>query len=428
MKINTIIYRYIGKEMLPSFLLVVFFFIFIFLMVEMLKVTNLVVNYNVGLVTVLKILLFSTPFYMMYVIPLATMITILLSFLRLSSDNEIIALKTGGISIYRLLPPVLAFSLASAVLTLSMTVYGMPWGQVAIKNQTIKVISSNLNIGLKERTFNDSFKDVMLYVNEIDLKNRSLIDVFIEDKRNTELVTSIVAPKGIMLSEQGGDVVHFRLYRGLINQVNIGERSANTIRFDTYDMRLDIREAVSTIDTSKHRREMYLDELKAYIRANADKRNRKYYKGLLDYYRKFSIPVACIALGILGMPLGIYSRFGKKSHGLIIGLFFFLFYYILLSIGLALGKDGSCPAIVGMWLPNVVMGAVGIYLLVSTANEKPIPSRWLRRWVHQVKVRRETWRTGRLAQIKIRRGAHRGNKSGKEGGGGGSGTQRRTDR
>ncbi len=64
----------------------------------------------------------------------------------------------------------------------------------------LKVAASNIDIGLKERTFNDAFKDVMLYVNKIDLKNKKLIDIFIEDKRQPDIVSTVVAPEGRLFS------------------------------------------------------------------------------------------------------------------------------------------------------------------------------------------------------------------------------------
>jgi lipopolysaccharide export system permease protein len=90
----------------------------------------------------------------------------------------------------------------------------------------------------------------------------------------------------------------------------------------------------------------------------------------LEFHKKFSIPFACFALGILAIPLGIKSKSAKRSTGLILGLLFFLIYYLLLSAGMVWGETGDYPPVVGMWLPNFVVGAFGVYLLVKTANEK----------------------------------------------------------
>ncbi len=356
--------------MLGPFVINLVFFTFIFLMAEMLKITDLIVNYGVGIFTILMMLVYSTPYFLIYVIPMSIMMAVLLTFMRLSGDNEIIALKTGGISIYRLLPPVIVFCLAGCLLTAFMTVYGQPWGRSAVKELTFKVVSSSIDVGLKERTFNDSFKDVMFYVNEIDLKNRTLIDVFIEDKRAKNVVSTVVAPKGKLFSEPDGLVYHLRLYDGIINQANITGRSAHSLKFQTYDIRLDLKKNVTTAkQKGKSRKEMSLNELRQYLKDTPSK-NDRYYKALMELHKKFSVSIACFTLGFLAVSLGIQSRSSKKSYGLVLGLVFFLIYYLLLSFGLVFGETGAYPPVIGIWVPNYVMGGLGLYLLFRTASER----------------------------------------------------------
>ncbi len=358
--------------MIGPFVINLVFFTFIFLMAEMLKITDLIVNYGVGIFVILMMLVYSTPYFLVYVIPMSIMMAVLLTFMRLSGDNELIALKTGGISIYRLLPPVILFCLAGCLLTAFMAVYGQPWGRLAVKELTFKVISSSLDVGLKERTFNDSFKDVMFYVNEVDLKNKTLIDVFIEDKRTKNLVSTVVAPTGRLFSEPDGLVYHLRLYDGIINQVNIENRSAHSIKFQTYNIRLDLKKNITTAKLrGKGRKEMSLDELIRYLRDTSSK-DERYYSALMEFHKKFSISIACFTLGILAVSLGIQSRSSKNSYGLVLGLVFFLIYYLLLSFGLVFGETGAYPPVIGMWVPNYVIGGLGLYLLVKTANERSV--------------------------------------------------------
>ena len=363
--------------MMGPFAINLVFFTFIFLMAEMLKITDLIVNYGVGIFTILMMLVYSTPYFLIYVIPMAVMMAVLLTFMRLSGDNEIIALKTSGISIYRLLPPVIIFCLVGCLLTVFMTVYGQPWGRSAVKELTFKIVSSRLDLGLKERTFNDSFKDVMFYVNEIDLKDRTLIDVFIEDKRAKNVVSTVIAPKGKLYSEPAGLVYHLRLYDGIINQVSVKNRSAHSLKFQTYDIRLDLKKNITTAkQKGKSRKEMSLNELRKYLK-NTSSKNDRYYKALMELHKKFSISIACFTLGILAVSLGIQSRSSKKSYGLVLGLVFFLIYYLLLSFGLVFGETGDYPPAIGMWVPNYIMGGLGLYLLFRTANERSVKINFL---------------------------------------------------
>ena len=358
--------------MIPPFVINLMFFTFVFLMVEMLKVTNMVVNYSVGVFTVLIMLAYSTPYFLTYVIPMSIMIAVLLTFLRLSGDNEIVALKTSGMSIYGLLPPVMLFCLIGCLLTFFMTAYGMPWGRLSFKELTYKIVSSNLEIGLKDRTFNDSFEDVVLYMHKIDTKTKELQDIFIEDKRTQNIVSTVVAPRGKLFSEPDEYVYHLLLYNGVIYQVDVKNRSTNYIDFETYEVRLDIKQAASRLKQgSKRRKEMGLAELRQYLN-NSSRRDAKYYKTLMELHKKFSIPISCFALGLLAVPLGIQSRSTKRSFGLVLGLISFFLYYLLLSVGLVFGETGAYPPVIGMWFPNVVMGGLGLYLLIKTANERQL--------------------------------------------------------
>jgi len=372
MKINSIINRYLFVEMLPPFVISVVFLTFVFLMTKILEITNMIVNYKVSLADVFLILIYSMPFFLEFVIPMSVMVAILLTFLRLSGDNEIIALKAGGVSTYRLIPPVLFFCIIGGLLTAFMAIYGLPYGRLAFKKLATEIAVSHFDVAVKERTFNDNFKNVMLYVNKIDIKSKTLIDVFIEDRRTENIVTTTIAPKGKLFNVADKRILHLRLYNGVINQVDLKAKSASPTSFQTYDLSLDLREAVSSVRTGpKDEEEMTLAELREYIQTDT-KKDAQYYITLMEFHKKFSLPFSCLALGVLAVPLGIQSKSSKKSFGIGLGLVCFLMYYILLSTGWVFGETGAYPPLVGMWVPNIVMGALGLFLLVRTANEKTI--------------------------------------------------------
>lgn len=373
MRLNTIIARYLFMEMIPPFLINLIFFTFIFLMTKILDITNMVVNYQVKLSAVLMMLIYNIPFFMIYIIPMAVMMSILLTFLRLSSDNEIIALKAGGWSISYLMPPVLLFCLMGALLTAWMSIYGLPWGRNAFRELVYEAATSSFEVGLKERRFNDAFQGITLYVKHIDSRTKELKNVFIEDRRNDKLVSAIIAPKARFYHSDNSLVFTFRLYNGCINHVNVDDRSNHYIKFETYDLNLNVAPSGDDRKNSdkKDEEEMTLAELRNYLAA-ADRNTKQYHVALTEFHRKFAVPVACLALGVLAVPFGIQSKRSKRSYGLLLGLIFFLIYYLFLSIGWVLGEAGIYHPLIGMWLPNVIMGAAGIFFLSRTRNEKSL--------------------------------------------------------
>ncbi len=372
MKLNTAVNRYIFKEMIPPYTMNLLFFIFVFLMRQILEITNVIVNYQVSFMAFFLMLAYSMPYFLAYIIPMSVMMSVLLTFLRLSNDNEIVALKASGISIYHLLSPVILFSILNALLTAYMAIYGIPWGQEAYKQMALNVVQSNFNVGLKERQFNDSFDGVMFYVNKIDFKDNSLGDIYIEDQRNEGFSTTIISPKGRIFN--GEDKLSFilSLYNGVINQVNLKSRAVHSTRFDTYDLQLDLKNAVKNMRKKKrNEKEMHLTELVAFLKTEKTK-TKKYYSVWVEFHKKFSIPFACVALGILAVPLGVQSSSTRKSAGLGIGLIAFLMYYLLLSAGLVFSEAGNISPVLGMWMPNFIMGGLGLFLLIKAANDRPV--------------------------------------------------------
>jgi lipopolysaccharide export system permease protein len=364
-----ILNRYIFVEMIPPFVMNLLFFVFVFLMRQILDITNLIVNYQVGASVFFLMLMFSLPYFFVYIIPMSVMMAVLLAFLRLSNDNEIIALKAGGISVYRFMLPVLAFGLVCALFTVFMAVYGMPWGRAAYKQLAFEVVRSNFNLGLKERRFNDSFDGLMFYVNKIDPASGALMDIFIDDHRKEGARIAVTAPMGFLFQGEDDATFNLRLRNGAINQVNLADRSAHLIRFDTYDLQLNLNNTVGSARAGKNEKEMSLSELTAYLQAAAD-HDKRYYSALIEFHRKFSIPFACIALAVLAVPLGVQTQTTRRSAGLGIGLAAFLVYYLLLSAGLVLGETGVVPPVIGLWAPNLIMGSAGVWLLVQTADDR----------------------------------------------------------
>ncbi|GAB6094903.1 LptF/LptG family permease [Desulfatiferula olefinivorans] len=373
MKLDSIINRYIFRSMIPPFLINLGFLSFIFLLAQILEITNLVVNYNVSLTSLFLLVVYSMPEFLKFTIPMSVMMGVLLTFLKMASDKEIIAVKAGGCSIYHLTAPVILFCFLGFSMAFFMSVYGFAWGKFEYNRLVHAVMAKGADAAIKERVFNDTVPGVVFYVNQVDVKNKQMNEVFIEDSRNEKNKSTVVAPRARRYTNPDNpDSFTLRLYDGMIVKVDPDELSVNTIRFDTYDVTIPIEKTASPAPGDKKAQdEMTVAELKAYIRAD-DLTEEKRNAAVMELHEKFSIPFACFTLGLLAMPMGLKSAFSRKSSGLGLGLVCFLGYYALMGFGWSGGKSGLFPPVFGMWMPNIIMGGFGLYMLLRTAKEKPI--------------------------------------------------------
>ncbi len=376
------------RRMAAPFFINLGFFTFVFLMSRILDIVQLVVNYKTSPTAVLLIVIYTVPYFLVFVVPLSVMMSVLLTFLRMSADNEIVALKAAGIGIHRLIAPVLFFCAMGALLNASMTLYGLPWGKKSFDGMIAQVAASSVDIGLKERNFNDSFEGVMLYVTEIDMKTRTLVDVFIVDQRTPDLSSTVIAPRGKLFSDPEKKLFQLRLENGLVNQVSLKNHSAHTLEFDTYEINLDLKKSEAERRAKREDEQaMWFSELRRHIGQMPEK-NEKYYKALMELHKKFSMPAACLVLGFLAFPLGLRSRGAKPSLGLGLGLLFFLMFYLILSAGKMYGEAGKVPPAIGMWVPNAAMALVGIFFFKRAAGERPFQFKVLPPWLRKLLLRR----------------------------------------
>ena len=369
-----IITKYLLKEILTPFGITLTVFTLIFILGNLMQLIEMIVQKGVGVFNIVRLLGYTLPFLMVYIIPMSFFVSILLGFLRLASDNEVTALKGSGLSFFQLLPPVLILSLSGTILTGFAAMVAQPWGERSLKNLLFQVAVVQAKVNLKERVFYNEFKELVFYIQKVH-GDGLLEDVFIYDQREKDLPQTIVAKRGWLIPNPKERSLNLRLEDGHIYNVSLNSKSAQTVFFKSYDLFLPLEEIVSNQEKrEKSETEMYLPELKERIRQTSPS-EKKYYNYQIEYYKKFSLPFACLVLGLIAFPLGLQSRMAGRPWAVVLGGTVFFIYYLFLSLAFSLGERGTLPPIIGLWLPNIIVGLVGIYLFRLAYLEKELT--WL---------------------------------------------------
>ncbi len=389
---NTIINKYILREISFPFFMTLLVFTFVLIIGKILQIMDLMVNKGVLFISILKMILFTMHAFLIFTIPISLLIAILIGLGRLSGDNEITVMKSSGVSLYQLFVPIAFMSVLAFVFSLTIGLLA-PLSNFAMKNLLFEIVKQKASIGIKEKVFNDDFKGLVIYADRIPLEGDFMEGVMVNDTRLVKEPTTIIAPKGYLRSDLKSMKVILRLERGSIHSVESGLKTYKKTDFGSYDVLLDMGTALSESakSTSKGSVDMTIRELLENMRKGGiDDAARR--DMIIELNKKFSIPLSCLVFAIIGIPLGIVSRRSGKSRGFTVGLFVVTIYYTLQLAGEALGETGKLPPVIAVWAPNILMGSLGTYLFFMAAKEKHLPDLIPHVWVDRIA---DMWRRKR---------------------------------
>jgi len=324
------------------------------------------VNRGVPLSNILLLFSYLLPAFLEVTVPMAMLLAILVAFGRLSADSEMVAMRSSGMSLYQLVPPVAIVVLTATAATFFLSAHARPWGNRSLKNGLYELARTRASAGIKAQVFNDEFPGLVIYTERVDNTRDVLQHVLISDERQGERNT-IFAREGVMVSDAEARIVTLRLRDGFIHTTDREAGSEYQTQFQTYDVNLDLQEVFASNREPKAK-EMTLAELASTVAAKRAA-GESVAEELVEYHRKFSIPFACIVFGLVAMPLGIQPVRAARAWGFAVSLAMIFIYYLLLSGGQAMAEQGLVPAVVGLWMPNVVYAVVGVYLFGRAARE-----------------------------------------------------------
>jgi lipopolysaccharide export system permease protein len=386
------LYTHITKELMSPFILGLLIFTFILLTNRILKLMDLVVNKGVGLDEVIKLIVFLLPSFFMLTIPMSVLLAILITLGRLSADGELIAMKASGISLYQILPPFIALCVTGFLLTNMLSLLLLPQGNRAFRNQLFSLSKRHSEANLQERIFNDDFEGLIIYINEIPGQGKHMKGIVISDKRETEVPSLIIGEEGMIISDQNERKVTLRLFNGSIHRAANDSRTYQKAIFKTYDMNLQLSNEESENDTEIKYSEQSIAALLKLL-TDRSKEKKSLIKIQTEIHKRFAIPFACVVLGLVGIPFGAYRRKGNRSYGFVLCIIILFLYYVFLNFGETMAKRGILYPALGIWLPNVVLGIMGCYLLSVVGREKPIPGLY---WIDETVNRLSTTLTKRF--------------------------------
>ncbi|HAY20689.1 LPS export ABC transporter permease LptF [Desulfobacca acetoxidans] len=376
-----IIYRHLWRECWDIFAVGLLAITVIVFMGRITRVMQMIITKGVSLIDIGKFCVLLLPYLLLFTVPMAAMIAVLITFLRLSNDNEIMALKTSGVSVLQLLPPILAFALVISSAALFFSLYATPWGNQEMRRLLSEVTKRRADLGIREQVFNNDFEHVVLFVNRVPTSGGPMEGVFLSDDRDPQVPITIAADKALLLFDPKSERLIMQLFQGRVLRLSEDATSFHSIEFETYQVPLEL---FKFVPKPKSEDEMFLGELRQAL-AQHKPGTLDYNKLLVELNRRFSLPVGACIMILIAMPLGISTQIKGRAVGLIMGLVIFLLYYLLLTAAWRLGQHAIIPPGLAPWLPDFIFLFVAWGLWRRSRRDIPIGAgafevkRWIKR-------------------------------------------------
>ncbi len=354
--------RYILEEIISTFLGTCIFILFILLMFQALRLAEFFILHGASGIMLGKLAFFMSLSFLPTALPLSFLITVLISFGRLSSDSELIAMKANGMSIGRLSAPIWLFAFIIVGLSITLNNDWVPWGETSFKKTQIKIGNTKAVTAIKEGTFTSGFFDLLIFADKVDTDQNRLHRVFIFDGREAGNPLTYVARNAeivpVKTPSELGAAIMLRLYNGSMHHNNLETHTYEKMNFEAYHLYLKIDEGADTTIVKPH---MIPEDdlLKKISKTTTSTYEGREFRG--EYWRRYATAISPLIFVLLGIGFGTFRYRTAKTGAILTGFIILIAYWSLQTLGTVAVQRGSLSPFFAMQLPNIVMIIAGIF-------------------------------------------------------------------
>lgn len=359
--------RYILKSILLIFISCIFVFLFLYIIIDVLSNLDDILKHQTTLILLARYYLSYLPVMFVQVSPFACLLSTVYTFGRLNHNNEIIAMRSSGLSIFRIARDALIFGLFISLAVFWVSDRFVP--SSLVENQKLKIqmdegltrnklkkieTITNLSMyGLRNRLF---------FINKFSPATKTMEGITIlEHDQNQNLVKKIIATKGVY---QDG------LWRFFQSITYSFDQNGQVIDEPLYleEEIMDIPETPEVMAALRQKPEqMTIRQMQDYIwrlsksGATGVIRNLK-----VDLYQRFCSPFTSIIIILLGIPFSLMMR--KRATGMSaigVSIIVGFLYYVLDAVCLAIGKSGLLTPALSASLSHLIVLSSSLYLIAK---------------------------------------------------------------
>ncbi|NLL62119.1 MAG: YjgP/YjgQ family permease [Candidatus Atribacteria bacterium] len=351
-----IIDRYILSQVMNTFLGIVALLTILLIVETMFELTEILINKKAPIMSVIELLLYRLPAFLAVTFPVALLGSSELAIAQMSTNNEIAAMRTGGISFRRIMKPFLIAGILVSILSFVTNDYIVPETNHISQNIIREIVLKKGPPHIKRNVFFRDAENRYFYINRLDEENMIMREIMIYEMTRERYPRVITAAEGRWVVDT------WELKNGTV--YNYNEDGKITYEMAFQEMKIEVKDELQ--DFFKNQRspqEMSTKELRQQIQilkdAGVDTTNFE-----VDYHVKYSFPLSGFIFALIGVPLGMQMKRSTKATGLIISIILVFLYYVFYSLCRAIGRGGIIDPFSASWIPNIVFLALGLFLVL----------------------------------------------------------------
>lgn len=365
----TLLDRYIIKELIPVFL---FFLAICTILGELIGISFEQIRFALLEELPVNIVFFihwlKLPAFICVALPFALLISTIIVYTKLSNRNEIIALQSAGISLYRLIIPALAIAIISTVIMFvfqELIVPSANYQAAMILEQKLNVDRTQLAKYNKKEIIYQEFETdnhekhlkLLFFADRFDGKNMN--DIILLKFKNQQ-VNQIIVAKSAQWNYQKKQ---WQFLKGRFNLINNHNQFIISDRFEQLSLKLT-KKILDYVNHHRDNREMNIIDLYRRLTIVKHTGNGQKIRELqISIQQRYAAPVSCLIFSFLGSTLGINSKKQVKRHSLGIAAIVICLYYSTQFLSTALSVAEAIPIFWGVWFPNLLALSIGWFIL-----------------------------------------------------------------
>jgi LPS export ABC transporter permease LptG/LPS export ABC transporter permease LptF len=308
------------------------------------------------LAEVAVLLVYSTPKFVYFVIPIAALLSVLVTFGLLARSSELTVMKACGISLYRA-----SLSVVLLSLVFSAAIFGLEQRVLARANRQAEIVDAKIR-GRTPRVFDAMNRQwvvgrtgVIYHYSYFDPARRELIRLAIYEPRGDNL--------GLMSATFADRAQHQRGWIG--HGVRIGHFASGSPRWTAFPERPLILEPPDYFESEQPVAEMMtVGELRRYVdELSASGLNVVHLA--VELQHKLAFPFVTLVMTLLAIPFGVSTGRRGALYAIGLGIILALSYWILTSLFVALGKSGLLTPVLAAWTPNIIVLGAAAYVFLT---------------------------------------------------------------